>query len=79
MFISEAGGVNAWDWVELGDATLRRGIKALRISRHLKEHFLFLQLPGKFVLQGLKVTDNTALSDDSLKHHKLRVSNIYDL
>lgn len=65
MFLSEAAGVNAGDRVELGDATLRGGIKALRISSHFEEHFLFLQLPGKLVLQGLKVTDNTAVSDDS--------------
>lgn len=65
MFLSEAGGVNAGDWVELGDATLRGGIKALRISSHLEEHFLFLQLPGKLVLQGLKVTDNMADLNDS--------------
>lgn len=65
MFLLEAGGVNAGDWVELGDATLRGGIKALRISSHLEEHFLFLQLPGKLILQGLKVTDNVADSNDS--------------
>lgn len=48
--LSEAGGVNAGDWVELGDATLGGGIEALRLSGHLEEHFLFLQLPGKLVL-----------------------------
>lgn len=78
MFLLEAGGVNAGDWVELGDATLRGGIKALRISSHLEEHFLLLQLPGELVLQGLKVTDNTALSDDSETHQQQTLSNNYD-
>lgn len=55
--LSEAR-LNTGDWVELGDATLGGGIEALRLSGHLEEHFLLLQLPGKLVLEGLKVTDN---------------------
>lgn len=49
----EACGVDAGDRVELGDAALGGGIKALRLSGHLEEHFLLLQLPGELVLQGL--------------------------
>lgn len=52
-FLLETSGVDAGDWVELGDAALAGGVKALGLAGHLEEHFLFLQLPGKVVLQGL--------------------------
>lgn len=52
----ETGGVDAGDRVEFGDAALVGGIKALRLSAHLEEHFLLLQLPGKLFLQGLQGT-----------------------
>lgn len=52
-FLLKTSGVDAGDWVELGDAALAGGVKALRLSAHLEEHFLLLQLPGKLFLQGL--------------------------
>lgn len=52
----EAGGLDAGDRIELGDAGLGGGIKALRLAAHLEEHFLFLQLPGKLLLQRLQST-----------------------
>lgn len=53
-FPLETGGVDAGDGVEFGDAALGGGVKALRLSAHLEEHFLFLQLPGELLLQGLQ-------------------------
>lgn len=52
----EAGGLDAGDRIELGDAGLGGGIKALRLAAHLEEHFLFLQLPGELLLQRLQST-----------------------
>lgn len=52
--VLEAAGLDAGDRVELGDAALGGGVKALRLSAHLEEHFLLLQLPGKLLLQGLR-------------------------
>lgn len=49
----ETSGVDAGDGVELGDAALGGRVKALGLAAHLKEHFLFLQLPGKLLLQRL--------------------------
>lgn len=49
----ETGGVDGGDGVELGDAAVAVRVKAFRLAAHLKEHFLFLQLPGKLLLQGL--------------------------
>lgn len=60
-FLLETGGVDAGDRVELGDAALGGGVKALRLSAHLEEHFLFLQLPGKLFLQGLQGTHGNML------------------
>lgn len=42
MVVLETGGVDAGDRIELGDAALGGGVKALRLSAHLEEHFLFL-------------------------------------
>lgn len=53
-------GVDAGDWVELGDAALGRGVKALGLAAHLEEDFLFLQLPGKLFLQSLRGEDKSA-------------------
>lgn len=52
-FHLETRGVDGGDGVELGDAALGGGVKALGLPAHLEEHFLFLQLPGKLLLQGL--------------------------
>lgn len=52
-------GVDAGDWVELGDAALGWGVKALGLAAHLEEDFLFLQLPGKLFLQGLRGEDKS--------------------
>ena len=57
----ETSGVDAGNRVELGDAALGGGVKALRLSAHLEEHFLFLQLPGKLLLQGLRDTQQHML------------------
>jgi len=48
--------VDGGDGVELGDAAVAVRVKAFRLAAHLKEHFLFLQLPGKLLLQGLQGT-----------------------
>lgn len=69
MFVSllKPGGVDAGDRVELRDAALGRRVKALGLSAHLEEHFLFLQLPGKLFLQSLQGGDkNTSVSYGSL-------------
>lgn len=55
-FLLEPCGVDTGNGVELGDAALGGRVKALRLSAHLKEHFLFLHLPGKLFLQGLRNT-----------------------
>lgn len=52
-FLLKAGGVDAGDGIELGDAALGGRVKALRLAAHLEEHLLFLQLPGKLLLQSL--------------------------
>lgn len=64
-FLLETGGVDGGDRVELGDAALGGGVKALRLSAHLEEHFLFLQLPGKLFLQGLQDTHRNMLVSDN--------------
>lgn len=69
-FLLETCGVDAGDWVELGDAALGRRVKALRLSAHLEEHFLFLQLPGKLFLQGLQdAHGNMLVSYDHLSKY----------
>lgn len=65
MFVShlKPGGVDAGDRVELRDAALSRRVKALGLSAHLEEHFLFLLLPCKLFLQSLQGGDkNTSVS-----------------
>lgn len=52
-------GVDAGDRVELRDAALGRGVKALGLAAHLEEDFLFLQLSGKLFLQSLQGEDTS--------------------
>lgn len=40
--------------IEFGNPALCWGVKAFRLPGHFKEHFLFLQFPGKLFFQCLK-------------------------
>jgi hypothetical protein len=40
--------------IEFGNPALCGWVKAFRFPSHFKEHFLFLQLPGKLFFQCLK-------------------------